>query len=118
MVRQRTWIPGPPGPPQHTFTNLHFKDYGGPEEALGYICYQTVQGEFCVLLDTFEDSKHLIWALHDVVTSESAFAGTTSVAHTPSAIQDLYDYGIIQRHQYPEHFLKYRIGAQSPKNET
>ena len=76
MVRQRTWIPGPPGPPQHTFTNLHFKDYGGPEEALGYICYQTVQGEFCVLLDTFEDSKHLIWALHDVVIGESAFAGT------------------------------------------
>jgi hypothetical protein len=101
VVRRRgaARTPGPPtNPLQHTLTNLYSEDYGGIRRMVGYIHYRTVQCEFFVPLNMFKDSKHLAQIMHDIIlgTSLLSFAQLL-VTQFPTAVQDLYDRGIIHR---------------------
>jgi hypothetical protein len=67
----------PEGRFQHTHTNLHAKDYGKPENTIGYIHYRTVQCEFYVPLRMFKHSNHLVRIMLDIAKGTSWLSSTS-----------------------------------------
>ena len=83
---------------QHTLTNLHSEDYGGPQMMMGYIHYRTVQCEFYVPLHMFKDSKHLVEIILDIIEG-AIFLPSPQLQplNLLPAIEDLYERGILHR---------------------
>ena len=87
----------PTNPVQRTLTDPHSGDYNGPQRMMGYIHCRTVQCEFYIPLNMFKDSKHLVEIMLDIVIGMSLHFCVTPTVQFPSAIQDLYDRGILHR---------------------
>ena len=84
--------------PQRTITQEYSKSYCNIDCMMGYIHYQIVQSEFYIPLWMFKDSKNLTQIMYDTILGKCILSAVQrSAAYSLSAMQDLYQKGILHR---------------------
>ena len=83
---------------QYTIAQNFSEKYCNIQGMMGYIHYRIVQSEFYIQLNMFKDSKNLTQIMYDVILGRCLLLIVErSTAHPSSAIQYLYDQGILHR---------------------